>query len=77
LAGSEPKPCLWGNSTPGVKTYLAGFNLATGPEERDSNAQKSTNLRDDYGGMSEEEELVHAGNENSPHEADGPSTEGS
>lgn len=36
----------------------------------------NANLSDGDGGVSEEEELVHTGNEDSPNETDGPSTEG-
>jgi hypothetical protein len=35
-----------------------------------------TNLNDGDGGVSEREELVHAGNEDSPNKTDDPSTEG-
>jgi len=40
------------------------------------NQKKSTNLTDGDGGVSEEEKLVHAWDEDCPYETDDPSTEG-
>jgi hypothetical protein len=51
-------------------------HLVTGYPKRDTEGNISTNRTDGDGRVSEKEELVHAGNEDSPNETDDPSTEG-
>lgn len=78
-AGNEPRLCKWGNSAPGGQSIRAGFDLATrkGDTKKDSiAAESSTNLRYCDGGVSEEEELVYAGNQDGPNEPDDPGSEG-
>ena len=49
------------------------LDLVTGPRKK---KQKTTNPTNSDGGVSEEEELVHAGDKDCPDETDHPSTEG-
>ena len=76
MASSEPRPCILGDSAAGVKTYLAGFDSVTGIPKGRLKHREETNLIDADRGVSEEEELVHAGKEDSPNETDDPSTDG-
>jgi hypothetical protein len=72
-------PCKLGDSTALGKSYLASFDLVTGTAKgtlKQPREMGFTNLIDLDGGVSEVEDLVYAGNEDSPHETDGPSTEG-
>ena len=76
-AGNEPRLYKWGKSAPGGQSFLEGLDSARGPKRlKMLRNKKSTNLIDGDGGVSEEEKLVHAGNEDGPDETDDPSTEG-
>jgi hypothetical protein len=67
-----------GNSTAWGCPYLAGFGLATGTKRETETPWGNvfTNLTDADGGESEIEDLVHAGEQDSPNKTDDPSTEG-
>ena len=55
------------------QAFLEGLDLVTGPRNK---TKKSTNRSNAYGGVSEEEKLIYAGDKDCPDETNHPSTEG-